>query len=66
MYVRVAGQPPIPPRAMAAGILYGLSLGMRSSRKLEDACYNRLDFIWLMEGRQGRSLDDSAWKPHAV
>jgi transposase len=51
-YVRVVGQPPIHPRVMAAGILYGLSLGMRSSRKLEDACYNRLDFIWLMEGRK--------------
>jgi transposase len=52
MYVQVAGQPPIHPRIMAAGILYGLSLGIRSSRKLEDACYNRLDFIWLMEGRK--------------
>jgi transposase len=52
MYVRVAGQPPIHPRLMAAGILYGLSLGIRSSRKLEDACGNRLDFIWLMEGRR--------------
>ena len=52
MYVRLAGQPPIHPRLLAAGILYGLSLGIRSSRKLEDACGNRLDFIWLMEGRR--------------
>lgn len=52
MYVRVAGQPPIHPRLMAAGILYGLTLGIRSSRKLEDACCNRLDFIWLMESHQ--------------
>jgi transposase len=52
MYIRVVGQPPIHPRLMAAGILYGLTLGMRSSRKLEDACFNRLDFIWLMEGRR--------------
>jgi transposase len=52
MYVRVAGQPPIHPRLMAAGILYGLTLGIRSSRKLQDACGNRLDFIWLLEGRQ--------------
>ena len=51
MYVRVAGQPPIHPRTLAGVILYGLSLGIRSSRKLEDACRNRLDFIWLMEGR---------------
>jgi transposase len=52
MYIRVVGQPPIHPRLMAAGILYGLTLGIRSSRKLEDACFNRLDFIWLMEGRR--------------
>jgi transposase len=52
MYIKVVGQPPIHPRVMAAGILYGLSLGIRSSRKLEDACSNRLDFIWLMEGRK--------------
>jgi len=52
MYIQVVGQPPIHPRVMAAGLLYGLSLGIRSSRKLEDACGNRLDFIWLMEGRQ--------------
>lgn len=51
MYVRVAGQPPIHPRTLAKVILYGLSLGIRSSRKLEDACRNRLDFIWLVEGR---------------
>lgn len=51
MYVRVAGQPPIHPRVMAACILYGLSLGIRSSRRLQDAAANRLDFIWLMEGR---------------
>lgn len=52
MYVRVAGQPPIHPRAMASCILYGLSMGIRSSRKLEDACGNRLDFLWLMQGRR--------------
>ena len=52
MYIQVVGQPPIQPRVMAGGILYGLSLGLRSSRKLEDACFNRLDFIWLMEGRK--------------
>jgi transposase len=52
MYVRVAGQPPIHPRVMAGAILYGLTLGIRSSRRVEDACMNRLDFIWLMQGRQ--------------
>lgn len=28
-----------------------MSLGIRSTRRLEDACGNRLDFIWLAEGR---------------
>jgi transposase len=50
-YVRVVGQPPIHPRVLAGCILYGLSLGVRSSRRLEDAAANRLDFIWLLEGR---------------
>jgi len=49
-YVRVVGQPPIHPRVLAKCIVYGLSLGVRSSRKLEDAAVNRLDFIWLLEG----------------
>lgn len=51
MYVRLVGQPPIHPRVLAGCILYGLSLGIRSSRRLEDAAGNRLDFIWLLEGR---------------
>ena len=51
-YVLVAGQPPIHPRVMAGAILYGLSKGIRSSRQLEDACVNRLDFMWLTEGRR--------------
>lgn len=45
------GQPPIHPKVLASAMLYGMSLGIRSSRKLEDACLNRLDFIWLVEGR---------------
>jgi transposase len=50
-YDGLSGQPPIHPRILAGALLYGLSLGIRSSRRLEDACSNRLDFIWLMEGR---------------
>lgn len=46
------GQPPIHPRYVAAAILYGLCRGIRSSRKLEEACRYRIDFIWLLEGRQ--------------
>ncbi len=55
-YPRVDGRPPIHPRVMARVILYGLSLGIRSSRKLEEACINRIDFLWLTEGR---SIDHS-------
>jgi transposase len=50
-YVQVKGQPPIHPRVLAGAILYGLSQGIRSSRRLEWACANALDFLWLVEGR---------------
>ncbi len=46
------GQPAIHPRYVAAGILYGLCRGIRSRRKLEEACSCRWGFIWLLEGRQ--------------
>ncbi len=46
------GQPPIHPRVLAAVILYGLTVGLRSSRQVERACGNALDFIWLSSGRQ--------------
>jgi transposase len=49
---RGRGQPPIHPRHLAAAILYGLYRGIRSTRKVEDACYYRFDFIWLLEGRR--------------
>src|SRR5438552_17418577 len=45
-YVRVLGQPPIHPRVLACCILFGLSLAIRSSRKLADAASNRLVLIW--------------------
>lgn len=41
------GQPPIHPKIIAGVILYGMSLGLRSSRTLERACTTSLDFIWL-------------------
>lgn len=50
-YARGAGQPPIHPKQMASAILYGLILNLRSSRMLEDATRNRVDFMWLLEGR---------------
>jgi len=42
-YVLVAGQPPIHPKIMAGAILYGLTYGLRSSRRLEWACANPAD-----------------------
>lgn len=45
------GQPPIHPRLMAGAILYGLMRRIRSSRELEDATYERLDYRWWFEGR---------------
>ncbi|MFH1725347.1 MAG: IS1182 family transposase [Elusimicrobiota bacterium] len=46
------GQPPIHPRIIAGALLYGLNRRIRSSRQLEDACINRVDFMWLVEGRR--------------
>lgn len=51
-YPHTVGRPPIPPKVTASVILYGLSAGVRSSRRLEEACIVRNDFIWLAEGRQ--------------
>jgi transposase len=45
------GRPPIPPKVLASVILYGMSVGLRSSRRLEEACLVRMDFIWLASGR---------------
>lgn len=45
------GQPAIHPRIVASALLYGMSHGIRSSRRLEWACSNALDFLWLVHGR---------------
>lgn len=46
------GRPPIPPKVLASVILYGMSVGLRSGRRLEEACMVRMDFLWLTSGRQ--------------
>ena len=46
------GQPPIPPQLIAAAILYGLYRGIRSSRRLEEACNYRVDFRWLVHNKR--------------
>jgi len=51
-YFANTGQPAIHPKIVASTLLYGMSHGIRSSRRLEWACKNAIDFIWLTEGRQ--------------
>jgi transposase len=51
-FPRQRGQPPIHPKHLASAILYGMYRGIRSSRRLEEACNYRMDFIWLVEGRR--------------
>lgn len=46
------GQPPIHPRWIASVIIYGLYRRIRSSRRLEEACNYRLDFMWLVHGKR--------------
>jgi transposase len=50
-YDGARGRPPIPPWVMAGAILYGIMRRIRSSRQLEYACGNNVDFMWLVEGR---------------
>jgi transposase len=38
------------PKDLMKLLLYGYSYGIRSSRKLERACYDNVSFIWLMGG----------------
>jgi transposase len=44
------GNPQYDPASMVKLFLYGCSYGIRSSRKLERACYHNLSFIWLVGG----------------
>lgn len=56
VYAGHRGQPPIHPRLLSGILLYGIILGIRSSRKLEDSTRNRIDFMWFLDGR---SIDHS-------
>lgn len=51
-YHPTRGRPPIHPRVLASVMIYGLYRGIRSSRKLEEACTYRFDFMWLAQGHQ--------------
>jgi transposase len=45
------GRPPIHPRVLSSVLLYGMWIGLRTSRRLEEALQMRIDFRWLAEGR---------------
>ena len=51
------GQPPIHPRVLASVLLYGVMKRVRTSRALEAALRERIDFRWLAHGFQ---IDHSA------
>ena len=44
------GNPEYNPKAMLKLFIYGLSYGVRGSRKLERALYHNISFMWLMGG----------------
>lgn len=46
------GRPAYHPRYLTTLYVYGLMIGIRSSRRLEDACHNRIDVRFLMENQR--------------
>jgi transposase len=46
------GAPAYHPRALLSVWLYGFTMGMRSSRKLEGACRDQVSFLWLTGWQQ--------------
>jgi len=50
-YKEGRGAPPFDPRLMVRVLLLGCTTGVRSSRKLEDACWDKVAFRWLAGGQ---------------
>ena len=51
VYQQGRGAPPFDPRLMVRVLLLGYTTGVRSSRKLEEACWNQVAFRWLAGGQ---------------
>ena len=49
-YKEGRGAPPFDPRLMVRVLLFGYTTGVRSSRKLEEACWDKVAFRWLAGG----------------
>jgi transposase len=49
-YQEGRGAPPFDPRLMVRVLLLGYTTGVRSSRKLEEACWDKVAFRWLAGG----------------
>ncbi len=49
-YTEGRGAPPFDPRLMVRVLLLGYTTGVRSSRKLEEACWDKVAFRWLAGG----------------
>jgi transposase len=54
VYREGRGAPPFDPRLMVRVLLLGYTMGVRSSRKLEEACWDKVAFRWLAGGRRRR------------
>ncbi len=50
-YEEGRGAPPFDPRLMVRVLLFGYTTGVRSSRKLEAACWDSVAFRWLAGGQ---------------
>ena len=50
-YKEERGAPPFDPRLMVRVLLLGYTTGVRSSRKLEEACWDKVAFRWLAGGQ---------------
>src|SRR5664280_2419469 len=59
-YQEGRGGPPFDPRLMVWVLLLGYTTGIRSSRKLEAACWDMVAFRWLAGGAGDREVPETA------